>query len=77
MRVLLAFLLTMNTRVLLSSMFLTAASLLRGNLMTAYLSKVFCFLTALRMFLGFLFWERVLGSLKVTLVQTLAFLTVF
>ena len=70
---LVALLCTMNTRVLLSSMFLTADSLFMGCLITANLSNVTCFFTALKMFLGFLFWVLQTGLLKVVLDHTLTF----
>ena len=71
-----AFLCTMNTRVLLSSMVLMAASVPRGFWITLYWSKVLVGLTALRAILADLFWTEVLGLLKVVLVQILVFLAV-
>jgi len=73
---LLAFLWTMNTSVLSSSMVLIADSLLNGCLTTANLSKVLYLVTALKIFFGVLFWTSVFGLLKVVLVQIFAFLAV-
>ncbi len=74
---LLALLSTMNTNVLLSSMVLMALSVLRGYLMIAYLSQVCSFWTLFLAYLGVRARARVLGLLKVVLVQTLCFLMVW
>ena len=67
---------TMNTRVFLSSIVLMALSVLRGNLITANWSQVFCFLTEWVRALALRARVRVLGRLKVVLVQTLFFCAV-
>ena len=64
----------MNTNVLLSSMVLMALSVLSGYLMMAYLSQVDSSFTLVLAYLGLRARARVLGLLKVVLVQTLCFL---
>ena len=64
----------MNTNVLLSSIVLMALSVLKGYLMMAYLSQVDSVCTLLLAYLGVRGKARVLGLLKVVLVQTLCFL---
>ena len=58
-------------------MVLMALSVLKGYLMMAYLSQVDSLWTEVLAYLGFLARARVLGLLKVVLVQTLCFLMVW
>ena len=73
---LLDLLFTTKTKVLLSSIFLIALSLLNGFLITSRKAVVFNFDTALNLFFGFLFYANVFGLLKVVLVHIFAFFNV-
>merc|ERR1719198_1113971 len=67
---------TMNTKVLISSIFFMADSVVRGLLMIAYLSIVFMPCTDFRGYLGSRFLMRVLGRKKCTFKRFLEVLRV-